>query len=52
VGWGEAQGADPKAGWHPPAPEDDPALLRAELDACRAEIERLRAIVDQLGPVS
>lgn len=52
MGWGEAQGADPKAGWHPPAPEDDPALLRAELDACRAEIERLRAIVDQLGPVS
>jgi hypothetical protein len=29
-------------GWHP-EPVDDVALLRGELDACRAEIERLRA---------
>lgn len=28
-------------GWHP-EPVDDVALLRAELDACRAEIARLR----------
>lgn len=30
-------------GWHPSEPGDDVALLRSELDACRAEIARLRA---------
>lgn len=29
-------------GWHPET-DDDIDILRAELDACRAEIERLRA---------
>lgn len=30
-------------GDHHRSPEDDPVLLRAELDACRVEIDRLRA---------
>lgn len=30
-------------GDHHTNPEDDPAVLRAELDACRAEIDRLRS---------
>lgn len=29
-------------------PEDDPVLLRAELEACRQEIARLRAEVERL----
>lgn len=38
-------------GWHP-VPEDDAALLRSELDACAAEIVRLRAQLAESVPRS
>lgn len=36
-------------GWHP-EPVDDVALLRGELDACRAEIARLRVELAEARP--
>lgn len=38
---------NPPPGWHPDT-DEDVAILRAELDACRVEIARLRREVARL----